>query len=143
MVQRGDQVYQQNTTGINFGRKTPPGSTCATCLYFENARCGFNESEPVPWTAACKDYEVKVQSKPNSNFAPPDYGNIVISDEGDPVKKRNRSLRQNRKLTGCQLVPLPPDNAQLFAVELRNRFSPEYLVACISSLKTLLTDKES
>ena len=75
------------------------------------------------------------------DIPPPDYNNIVVC--GDKKRyKRSDSLYKNRRLKDCLKVYLPSDNPSLFAVELRNRWSPEYLTDCIAALKQLLTDKE-
>ena len=81
-----------------------------------------------------------VDDVPRREIPPPDYNNIVVCGD-KTLQKRGDSLYQNRHLKGCLKVYLPSDNPSLFAVELRNRWSPAYLTDCVAALKQLLTDK--
>ena len=81
-----------------------------------------------------------VDDVPRRDIPPPDYDNIVVCNDKTPYKQSD-SLYQNRRLKGCLKVYLPSDNPSQFAVELRNRWPPGYLVDCIAALKQLLTDK--
>ena len=93
-----------------------------------------------PLSEPCEDFAMLVDDVPNRKLSPPDYDNIVIC--GDKKRyKPSDSLYQNCKLKNCLKVYLPSDNPVLFAVELRNRWSSEYLTDCIAALKQLLTDK--
>jgi hypothetical protein len=94
----------------------------------------------LPWSPACEDFAKRGEDIPNRAMKPPDYNNIVICGDKTPYK-RSDSLYQNRRLKNCLKVYLPSDNPSLFAVELRNRWSPEYLTDCIAALKQLLLDK--
>lgn len=140
-VYRGDQVYQQNTGGINSDRKTPPpGATCAICSYFEKSACQRDGSQPLPWTAACDHYTQKEEVKPSQQDSTTEKSTEGIKDE-NPQKTRSKNPNQYERIKGCETLLLPKDNPQLFAVELRNRFDPEYLVACMGALRHLLMDK--
>ncbi len=81
-----------------------------------------------------------VEDLPRRNIPPPDYDNIVVCGD-KTTQTHNDAMNQNRRLKGCLKVYLPSDNPALFAVELRNRWTPEYLTACIAALKHLLNDK--
>jgi len=131
-----------NTSRIGFGKTPPPpGAMCIKCVCFKENVCTNDDTPKLPWDAACEDFGMLVDDVPRHDIPPPDYDNIVVC--GDKTRyKRSDSLHQSRRLKGCLKVYLPSDNPSLFAVELRNRWSPEYLTDCIAALKQLLTDKE-
>ncbi|MDR1492030.1 MAG: hypothetical protein LBT05_04835 [Planctomycetaceae bacterium] len=126
-----------NTTNIGSGQKP---KACMYCFYYENDRCTNDGSEPLPWNLACEDFKMKIPDPPQQEIPPPDYDNIKISDFKKKPEKTNPN--QYRRLKNCTTVHLPSDNPTLFAVELRNRWSPEYLTACIAALKHILMDNE-
>ena len=130
-----------NTARINFGRTPPPpGANCSKCVCYKDGFCTNDGIRKLPWTQPCEDFAMLVDDVPRRYIPPPDYDNIV--ECGDKVRyKPSDSLYQNRKLKNCLKVYLPSDNPAMFAVELRNRWEPEYLTDCIAALKQLLTDK--
>jgi hypothetical protein len=83
-----------------------------------------------------------VDDVPRRNIPPPDYENVVICGDKKAYKASD-SLYQNRSLKGCLKVYLPSNNPGRFAVELRNRWSQEYLTECFLALKELFTDTEN
>jgi hypothetical protein len=114
--------------------------TCSDCRYFEDDKCA-DGTEKLPFDAACSDWAVRVVELPEREIPPPDYENVEPCDDEDdtPVKHH---LFQNRRLKNCITVHLPPDNPQLFAVELREHCEREYLIACLAALKHLLEDDD-
>ncbi|MCL2623486.1 MAG: hypothetical protein FWD31_07460 [Planctomycetaceae bacterium] len=132
-----------NTARIGFGKFVPEGATCRDCLYYEDGICTADGVQRLPWEAACEEFGVKVPDPPPRNAPPPDYDNIVFEKcKGDRSKTDTR-IHKNRNLKDTINVLLPSNDPQLFAVELRNRWSPEYLTACIVALRQLLTDQDS
>jgi hypothetical protein len=101
----------------------------------------FFGEERLPFDGACNDFAVIVPDPPVHEVPPPDYDHVEPCDDDDnkPVVHR---LFQNRRLKNCITVHLPPDNPQLFAVELREHCDREYLIACLAALKHLLEDKD-
>jgi hypothetical protein len=91
MVQRGKQIYQQQTSRIGL---SPPSQQ--------------------------SDSRNKT---PNSAISPPDCDNIK------PCTKKNSIT-----------LHLPPNNPQLFAVELREHCDRKYLIACLAALKQVLME---
>jgi len=140
-VRRGNQTYQQNTTRIGFGKTPPPpDANCSKCVCYKDGFCTNDDQRKLPWQQACEDFAMLVDDVAKRDIPPPDYNNIVVC--GDKKRyKRSDSLYKNRRLKDCLKVYLPSDNPSLFAVELRNRWSPEYLTDCIAALKQLLTDQ--
>lgn len=131
-----------NTTNIGSGKTgPPPGSTCGTCRSFDKARCQVHDTEPLPFEPACDEWEIMVEDVPNPEMPPPDYDNLEAYDD-TKKKPKSSNPHQYKRLKGCLTVHLPPDNAQLFAIELRNAFKEDYLMACVASLHHLLTDKD-
>ena len=131
-----------NTSRIGFGKTPPPpGAKCLKCVCFKDNVCTNDDTPKLPWDVACEDFGLLVDDPPRRDIPPPDYDNIVICGDKTPYKHSD-SLHQSRRLKGCLKVYLPSDNPSLFAVELRNRWSPQYLTDCIAALKQLLTDKE-
>jgi len=130
-----------NTARIGFGRTPPPpGANCSKCVCYKDGFCTNDDLRKLPWQQPCEDFAMLVDDVPQRQVKPPDYDNIEIC--GDKTqRKRTDSLYQNRHLKGCLKVYLPSDNPALFAVELRNRWSPEYLTDCVAALKQLLMDK--
>jgi hypothetical protein len=116
-------------------------TTCLQCRYFEKEFCTFFGEERLPFDGACNDFAVIVPDPPVREVPPPDYDHVEPCDDDDnkPVIHR---LFQNRRLKNCITVHLPPDNPQLFAVELREHCDREYLIACLAALKHLLDDKD-
>jgi hypothetical protein len=88
---------------------------------------------------ACNDFAVIVEETPDREFPPPDYDNVEPCEDEDETPV-NHNPFQNRRLKNCITVHLPPDNPQLFAVELREHCDREYLIACLAALKHLLED---
>jgi hypothetical protein len=169
IVQRGNQTYYQNTSQIgsarnktdasgeipriskpsipvntsriNFGGKcVPEGATCGSCRYFENQKCLTDEIDsPIPWSDVCDEYEVRVEETPPEVIAPPDYENA--RPLGRKLKQtRQQRLYQNRNLKDCITVRLPSNNAEVFAIELREHWEKPYLIECLAALKHLLED---
>ena len=140
-VMRGNQVYQQNTARIGFGRTPPPpGANCSKCVCYKDGFCTNDDLRKLPWQQPCEDFAMLVDDVPQRQVKPPDYDNIEIC--GDKTqRRRSDSLYQNRHLKNCLKVYLPSDNPSMFAVELRNRWPPEYLTDCVAALKQLLMDK--
>ena len=140
-VQRGDQVYEQNTSGINKDRKTPPdGACCNDCSYFKDGVCERTGDDPLPWNKACDDFEpAEKYEESEDDDADDDYAET----SGKPAsKRRGTSAHQYRRLKDCMTVHLPDDNPQLFAVELRNSFKEPYLRTCMQALEHILNDVE-
>jgi hypothetical protein len=141
-VQRGDQVYKQNSSRIGFGKiQPPPDANCSKCVCYKDGFCTNDDQRKLPWQQPCEDFAMLVDDVAKRDIPPPDYNNIVVCDD-KKRHKRSDSLYKNRRLKDCLKVYLPSDNPSLFAVELRNRWSPEYLTDCIAALKQLLTDRE-
>jgi hypothetical protein len=144
-VQRGNQIYQQQTSRI--GSSVPSQqsdlnyTTCLQCRYFEQEFCTYFGEERLPFDGACNDFAVIVPDPPVREVPPPDYEHVEPCDDkvDKPVMRR---LFQNRRLKNCITVHLPPDNPQLFAVELREHCEREYLIACLAALKHLLEEKD-
>jgi hypothetical protein len=115
--------------------------TCLQCRYFEKEFCTYFGEERLPFDGACNDFAVIVPDPPVREVPPPDYDHVEPCDDEDdrPV---NHNPFQNRRLKNCITVHLPPDNPQLFAVELREHCDREYLIACLAALKHLLEDKD-
>jgi len=130
-----------NTARIGFGRTPPPpGANCSKCVCYKDGFCTNDDLRKLPWAEPCEDFAMLMDDVENRKLSPPDYDNIV--ECGDKVRyKPSDSLYQNCKLQNCLKVYLPSDNPARFAVELRNRWPPEYLTDCIAALKQLLTDK--
>jgi hypothetical protein len=59
--------------------------------------------------------------------------------ENDTQVKHNPF--QNHRLKNSITVHLPPNNPQLFAVELREHCDREYLISCLAALTQVLMDK--
>ena len=131
-----------NTERIGFGKTPPPpGANCSKCVCYKDGFCTNDGLRKLPWEQPCEDFAMLVDDVARREVTPPDYDNIVIC--GDKTRyQANNSLYQNRHLKNCLKVYLPSDNPSMFAVELRNRWSPEYLTDCIAALKQLLIDKE-
>jgi hypothetical protein len=144
-VQRGNQIYQQQTSRIgqsNPSQKTDLNyTTCLQCRYFEKEFCTFFGEERLPFDGACNDFAVIVPDPPVREVPPPDYDHVEPCDDDDDKPVIHRPF-QNRRLKNCITVHLPPDNPQLFAVELREHCDREYLIACLAALKHLLEDKD-
>ncbi len=134
-VQRGDQVYEQNTSGINRERKSPPpeGAICNDCRHFQNGVCQVTGDDPFPWHEACDDFDEAEKKSDNEAEETP---------EKPERKHRGPSIHQYRRLKDCQTCHLPDDNPQLFAVELRNSFKEKYLRDCMQALEHLLNDND-
>ena len=130
-----------NTARIGFGRTPPPpDANCSKCVAYKDGFCMDDGLRKLPWAEPCEDFGMLVDDVARRNIPPPDYDNIVIC--GDKARYRpSDSLYQNRKLKTCLKVYLPSDNPSIFAMELRNRWSPEYLTDCIAALKQLLNDQ--
>ena len=137
----GQDGRMTNTGRINFGRTPPPpGAHCSKCVCYKDGFCSNDDLRKLPWQQPCEDFAMLVDDVPRRDIPPPDYDNIVVCGDKTRYKPSN-SLYQNCKLKKCLKVYLPSDNPSLFAVELRNRWSPEYLTDCIAALKQLLTDQ--
>jgi hypothetical protein len=115
--------------------------TCLQCRYFENDYCVSGGEEKLPFDAACEHFAVRVVEPPEREIPPPDYDNVEPCDDDNDKPVIHRPF-QNRRLKNCITVHLPPDNPQLFAVELREHCDREYLIACLAALKHLLEDKD-
>ena len=136
--------YGINVSRINFGRRViPDGATCGQCRYFEDQKCHTDEIENIdPAIDICDAFEVRVQEAPPIVLPPPDYENF--KPLGRKLnRKRRRRLFQELDLKNCIAVHLPSNNAQLFAVELRENWPKPYLVECLVALKHLLEDDEN
>ena len=136
-------VFPVNSSRINFGGKCiPDGATCGQCRYFENQKCLTDEIEnPIPWTDVCDEFEVRVAEALPEEIAPPDYENARPLSRKLKQTRRQR-LYQNRNLKDCITVHLPSDNAEMFAVELREHWEKPYLIECLAALKHLLTEDD-
>ncbi|GHT38421.1 hypothetical protein FACS189427_12490 [Planctomycetales bacterium] len=134
-VHRGKQVYRQRLRS-----PMSQNETCENCRYFENDKCDFEGSEKMAWNIVCEDFAIRVVEKPLWKIPPPDYDHVEVCED-KPKKRIERSPFQNRKLKNCITVHLPSDSPILFAVELREHWTPEYLTACLTALKQLLMDK--
>ena len=177
IVQRGDQIYEQNTariglrrkedspeegnssenniiekkqpsfpvntSRINFGGKiVPEGATCVTCRFLEDGKCLTDEiDDPVPCIDVCGEYEVRVEEAPREEIAPPDYENAEPLGKKLNKQTRQQRLYQNRDLKNCITVRLPSNNAEVFAVELREHWEKPYLIECLAALKHLLAEE--
>ncbi len=131
-----------NTAKIGlFKQFLPEDARCMRCVCYKEPLCTNDNTQKLPWDEACEDFSRLVDDVPRRELPPPDYDNIVIADE-KKARKLGKGIHQNRRLKGCLKVYLPSDNPSLFAVELRNRWSPGYLVDCIAALKQLLNDDE-
>jgi hypothetical protein len=144
-VQRGNQIYQQQTSRIGSSNPLQESDlnykTCLQCRYFENDYCISGGEEKLPFDAACEHFAVRVVEPPEREIPPPDYNNVEPCDDDDNKPVIHRPF-QNRRLKNCITVHLPPDNPQLFAVELREHCDRGYLIACLAALKHLLEDKD-
>ena len=130
-----------NTARIGFGKTPPPpDANCSKCVCYKDGFCTNDDLRKLPWQQPCEDFAMLVDDVARREVPPPDYDNIVVCGDKKPYKRID-SLYKNRRLKGCLKVYLPSDNPSLFAVELRNRWSPEYLTDCIAALKQLLTDQ--
>jgi hypothetical protein len=143
-VQRGNQIYQQNTANIGSRQSSqdpePCYKTCYDCRYFENDKCA-DGSDRLPFETACSEFAMQVIEPPSREIPPPDYDNVEPCGDEDDTPVRHNPF-QKRRLKNCITVHLPPDNPQLFAVELREHCEREYLIACLAALKHLLDDKD-
>jgi hypothetical protein len=144
-VQRGNQIYQQQTSRIGSSNSSQESDlnykTCLQCRYFENDYCVSGGEEKLPFDAACEHFAVIVIEPPEREIPPPDYNNAEPCDDDDDKPVIHRPF-QNRRLKNCITVNLPPDNPQLFAAELREHCDREYLIACLAALKHLLEDND-
>lgn len=131
-----------NTGRIGHGNAEPVIKACSTCRYFAKGTCQVTGKEPIPFMEVCDNWEIKVADRRNKAMPPPDYDNDEIYDDTKRKKPKSTNPHQYRRLKGCLTLSLPPDNAQLFAIELRNAFKEDYLMACVASLHHLLTDKD-
>jgi hypothetical protein len=140
-VRRGNQVYQQKIPRFSFGGTPPPPDVnCSNCVCYKDGFCTNDSRQKPPWSQPCEDFAMRVDDVARRVIPPPDYDNIVIC--GDKTRySPSDSLYENRALKNCLKVYLPSDNPALFAVELRNHWSPEYLTDCIAALKQLLMDQ--
>lgn len=115
--------------------------TCDRCRYFEDGICDADGSERLHWDVACEDFAIRVEEKPLPPLPPPDYDN---AEAADVIRKKGESRpHKNRSLKNCITVHLPQDNPQLFAIELREHWNPEYLQQCIDALRHILEDDDT
>ncbi len=129
-----------NTANIG-GQQPEVPPACGHCRYYDTKKdyCEGLGKETFAWLQACDDFLAKVEEKPLREIPDADYDHVVPCEL--PSKKANSAtLRQNRKLKDCVNVLLPSDNPQLFAMELREHWKPDYLIACFVALKHLLED---
>jgi len=165
IVQRGNQAYVQNISGINANRNdtelpqksipvntsrinfggpsVPEGATCKDCRYFEDGQCLTGETgKKFGWSQACDGFAVQVEASFFAEeFLPPDYENA--KPLGRRLKQSPKPrLHQNRDLKNSMTVTLPLNNASRFAVELKVRLKKSYLIECLTALKLLLDDKD-
>jgi hypothetical protein len=113
--------------------------TCLQCRYFEDDYCISGDEEKLPSDKACEYFAVCVAEPPEREIPPPDYDHVEPCDDDDK-KPVVRNPFQNRRLKNCITVHLPPDNPQLFAVELREHCDRNYLIACLAALRQLLME---
>ena len=98
------------------------------------------DSEPrQPDSEACEDFEEASPPPPEPEPIPrPDPESVQTYEP--PEKTGRKHVHQHRRIKGCIQVHLPPDNPQLFAVELRHQFPQPYLESCFAALKQLWLD---
>ncbi len=150
-VTRNGTTYQQNTTNIGCQelRKSPKISQsdlqgkCGTCLNFSRSKCILVGEVKNPSTTGCEDYEERGEPVPRPEIPPPDYDNIQIVEQPEHNKPRRLNPCHYRRIKGAVKLYLPQDNPQLCAVELRNKFSEDYLCAIYTVLKDLWDDAEN
>jgi len=136
-------TYGINVSRINFGRRAiPNGATCGQCRYFEDQKCLTDEIENLdPEVDVCDGFEIRGVAAPPEVISPPDYENDRPLGR-KRNRKRQRRLFQEHNLKDYIAVHLPSNNAQLFAVELREHWPKPYLIECLVALRNLLEDDE-
>mgnify|MGYP000551384482 CR=1 FL=1 len=117
--------------------QTEPERKCIDCDYWIKNICQMKGDIRQPEQDICEDFRPRIK-RPRMKIPPPDYDNIELLEDKPTRRKRGAY----RKLKGCVQVYLPKANPQLFAVELRNNFSEQYLTACWTALKHILADDE-
>jgi len=133
-----------NTANIGVSSPQVPApqyQTCDQCRYFEDGICDADGSEKMAWDMVCEDFAVRGEERKPFDVPPPDYDKLE-PDESWSKKPKTERIFQNRDLKNCITVHLPPDNPQLFAIELREHWDREYLKRCIEALNGLLDDDE-
>jgi transposase len=120
-----------------------PIECCGNCINRHKSGACYIDSVVRPEeTAGCEDYERLPPEKPEPEVPPPDYENVNVIEPPDQDKTRRRNPNQYQKVKGCINLNLPPDNPQLFAIELRNNFEQEYLTACFAALRHLWDEED-
>ncbi len=138
-----ERVEEKKTETAKLPQTPPePCETCGRCRYFEDGICDADDSERLHWDVACSDFAIRVEEAALPEIPPPDYENVktAVPDKNKIVVPRPY---QNRSLKDCITVHLPQDNPQLFAIELREHWKPDYLKQCIDALRHLLEDDET
>lgn len=124
----------------------PDWARCSNCDWWKETTevrqgglCTYaNEGVPGHCTA-CEEWEVAIaEEKPEVKDCKPEV--IDLDDNykfGKPIKKRGQHVHQLSKRANSYRLWLPYDNAELFAVELRDNFEPGYLMSVFSALKKI------
>ena len=131
-----------NTANITHRLSDPIGE-CGDCDLYNGRLCMKDGETHDPCQLGCADYEEKLEAIPPMPTPPPaDQENVRIIDPEDMEPKRVAGPHAYRKLKDRITVYLPPNDKQMFAVELRHQFEAGYLLECIKFLARLLADEE-
>ena len=112
--------------------------SCSNCLHFmdSHGECMLDSSQQKPWSDACDEFEI-LPPEPIR----PELQNIPdLPDEYEEIELKKGPRKRNPgqyKMRNTSNLDLPHDNPQVFALELRSRFSDEYLEECFIAVRVL------
>jgi hypothetical protein len=123
---RGAQIWNGSNftqpseeTGQDSEARSEPIECCGNCINrHKSGACYIDSVVRSEETAGCEDYERLPPEKPEPDVPEPDYENVNVIEPPDQDKTRRRNPNQYQKVKGCINLNLPPDNPQLFSIEL-------------------------
>jgi len=120
------------------GEKISSHESCSNCLNFMDSRgeCMLDSSERKPWSEACDEFELLPPEPERHDIQNiPDFPDEYEEIEFKEGPKKKNPVRYKPRNTSC--VVLSNNDPQMFAVELRSRFSDEYLDECFIAIRVL------